>query len=151
VSRERPGRPLCLFGGSSGGDLVLLAAAELPELVDCVIDQAAIPDLIHPDTTEGWPFIHQRAVDIWGNGGLRDVSPMQRARDIRAPVLVIAPECDRDTSIARQQQFVAKLRRAKLYIQQAGPGYDTGHCEVTWESITGGWNEQQRFLAKYDN
>ena len=149
VSRKHPRRPLCLFGGSSGGHLVLMAAIERPELVDCVIDQAGTPDLINPDTAPGWQKIHDAAVKYWGRRGVRQVSPMQRAKELVAPVLVIAPECDFGTSIARQERFVRKLKRGRLLRQYAGPGYNTGHCELTWESILAGVAAQHEFLDRH--
>ena len=149
VSSANPGKPLCLFGGSSGGHLVLMAAIERPKLVDCVIDQAGIPDLVRPDSTEGWQHIHDLAVDYWGRRHLRDVSPMQHARELKAPVLVIAPDCDFATSVARQQKLVRKLRRGKLFVEHGGVGYDTGHCEVASDSIAAGNAAMHQFLDRH--
>ena len=104
VKDSYPKRRLCLFGGSSGGHLALMAAIREPELVDCVIDQGGIADLLRPDTAPGWLGIRNKAAQIWGEKGLRAVSPYQHARKIEAPVLVIAPACDALTSVARQQE-----------------------------------------------
>ena len=153
VKDRYPKRPLCLFGGSSGGHLVLMAAIREPELVDCVIDQGGIADLIRPDTVPGWIDIHEKAVEIWGEGGLRAVSPYQHARKIEARVLVIAPACDLITSVARQQELVAALDRAKLLVQAAasppGTGIDTGHCELTYDSVVAGFDAMHAFLDRW--
>ena len=152
VSRKYPDAPVCLFGGSSGGDLVLIAAAERPKLVDCVIAQGPIPDLVKPDPErEAWEIVHRLAVRVWGRM-IHDVNPMERAREIRDPVLLIAPECDVVVSVGRQQKFVAKLRRGKIIVQQAAPageGYDTGHCPLTWESVYAGFQAQRDFVDKH--
>jgi alpha-beta hydrolase superfamily lysophospholipase len=152
VSRKNPDRPLCLFGGSSGADLVLIAAAELPKLIDCVIAQGPIPDLVKPDPErDAWQIVHQLAVQVWGRR-IHEVNPMERAREIRDPVLLIAPECDVVVSVGRQQKFVSKLRRGTLLVQQAaapGEGYDTGHCPLTWESVYEGFQAQRDFLERY--
>jgi dipeptidyl aminopeptidase/acylaminoacyl peptidase len=149
VSRRHPTSPLCLFGGSSGGHLVLMAAAERPKLIDCVINQAGTPDLVNPDSAPGWQHIHDTAVRYWGRANLRDVSPMQNARDIRAPVLVIQPDCDFATTVARQQKFVNKIRRGTLLVQEGGEGFNTGHCELTWESVIAGVQAQHDFFDRY--
>jgi hypothetical protein len=80
------------------------------------------------------------------------VNPIERAREIRDPVLLVAPECDVVVSVARQQKFIGKLRRGKLLVQQAaqpGEGYDTGHCPLTWESVNEGFQAQRDFLDKH--
>jgi dipeptidyl aminopeptidase/acylaminoacyl peptidase len=148
VANRNPGRPICMFGGSSGGHLSLMAAIELPDLVDCVIDQAGIPDLVKPDTVPGWQPIHETALRIWGAKGIHKVNPMERVREIRAPVLVIAPDCDQTTSLARQEKLVRKLRRGQLLRQYGGEGYDTGHCEITWDSISAGATAERSFLEQ---
>lgn len=149
VRAAHPAEPLCIFGGSSGGHLALMAAIELPGLVDCVIDQAGTPDLVKPDTAPGWDEIHRAAVRIWGRRGIREVSPMQRARELDAPVLVIAPDCDQTTSLARQEKLVRKLRSGQLLRQYGGVGYDTGHCEIGWPSLYETLATDQAFLDQH--
>jgi dipeptidyl aminopeptidase/acylaminoacyl peptidase len=155
VKDRYPKRPLCLFGGSSGGHLVLMAAIREPDLVDCVIDQGGIPDLIRPDTTPGWVDVREKAAGIWGENGLRAVSPYQHARKIEAPVLVIAPACDQITSVARQQELVDAIGRAQLLVQAAaavpGTGIDTGHCELTYDSVVAEFDEMHAFVDRYAN
>ncbi len=149
INAKFPDRPLCIFGGSSGGHLALMAAIERRKIVDCVIDQAGIPDLVKPDTVSGWQPIHDLAERIWGRKGLEDVSPMQRSKEIKVPVLVIAPDCDQTTSFARQAKFADKLRRGTLLRQYGGEGYNTGHCEITWASVNEGAAAQRAFLDRY--
>lgn len=152
VKNRYPKRPLCLFGGSSGGHLVLMAAIREPKLVDCVIDQGGIADLIRPDTAPGWLGIRDKAAEYWGEKGLRAVSPYQHARKIKAPVLVIAPACDQLTSVARQQELVDAIKRARLLVQPAaapGTGIDTGHCELTYDSVVAEFDAMHAFVDKY--
>ena len=149
VSRKNPDVPLCLFGGSSGANLVLMADAAEPKLIDCVIAQAPIADLVRPDSVPAWSIVHDLAVSIWGKKHLTDISPMQHAKEIRDPVLLIQPDCDPVTTVARQQKFASKLKRAKLLVQQGGDGYDTGHCPLTWESVYEGFGAQRSFLERF--
>jgi pimeloyl-ACP methyl ester carboxylesterase len=149
LRRRYPRRPLCVLGGSSGGHLALMAAIERPDDVDCVVDIGAPIDFIRREDRPGWQGIRDRAAEVFGVRNLREVSPIFRARRIRAAVLVVAPECDYYTSPARQAELVGKLRRARLLVLDAGPGYDLGgHCPVTFEAIELMRETERAFLAR---
>jgi acetyl esterase/lipase len=169
VSRRNRGRGLCVLGGSAGAHLALIAAAELPKKVDCVIDIGGPPNLIDPDTQPLSAAVPDVAAAAFGLQNLRELSPIKRVKDIRAPVLVVAPDCDHFTSLRRQQRFAGKLRRGKLVVEHeasAPPpprnwlqallagiirkpaGVETGHCRVTTESFEAFRQAELRFLTK---
>ena len=65
VKARYPERRLCLFGCSSGGHLVLMAAIREPELVVCVIARGGIAELLRLDTALGWQGILDKAAELW--------------------------------------------------------------------------------------
>jgi fermentation-respiration switch protein FrsA (DUF1100 family) len=170
VSRLNRRRKLCVLGGSAGAHLALIAAAELPKLVDCVVDIGGPPDLVEPDTQPLSSAVPELAAAAFGAANLRRLSPVRRIKDIVAPVLVVAPDCDHFTSLGRQQRFASRLRRGKLVVEHEAPapaparnwleallagvirkptGIETGHCRVTAESFEAFRQAELRFLDKH--
>jgi acetyl esterase/lipase len=153
--KERyPTRPLCVFGGSSGGHLALMAAIERRELVDCVIDVGGPIDFLRGEPDRPfWPMIRDRAAEIFGAENLRRVSPIYRAQKIEAATLIISAECDIYTSVARNQEMAAKIRRSRVMPLRADPtGYNLGgHCGVKNEDFAAMRATELAWLDRYAN
>ena len=154
LKKRFPTRPLCVFGGSSGGHLALMAAIARPELVDCVIDIGGPIDFIRPEPDRPfWSSIRDRAAEIFGAENLRKVSPIFHAQKIDAATLVISATCDIYTSIGRQQEMAAKIRRSRVMALREDPlGYNLGgHCGVANEDFAAMREAELDWLDRYIN
>ncbi len=154
LKKRYPRSPLCVFGGSSGGHLALMAAIERKKLVDCVIDVGGPIDFIRgePDRPY-WPAIQQRAIELFGADKLRKVSPIYRAHKIRAATMVISAECDIYTSIGKNREMAAKIKRSKVMPLRADPlGFNLGgHCGVANEDFAAMRAAELAWLDRHAN
>ncbi len=125
-----PGR-ICLFGASYGGYASLMGVAREPDLYACAAGDVGVYDL------ESW----SRRVDFqrlrWGKNyleeavgteGLREVSPVHLASNIKVPVFLAAGENDRRAPVQQTEMMEAALKRAgvpvqTLYFRGEGHGY----------------------------
>jgi acetyl esterase/lipase len=154
LKKRFPRRPLCVFGGSSGGHLALMAGIARPDLVDCVIDIGGPIDFIRPDPTRPfWTSIRDRAAEIFGAENLRKVSPIYHSHKIDAATLVISAECDIYTSIERNREMAAKIRRSKVMPLREDPlGYNLGgHCGIANEDFAAMRAAELAWLDRYAN
>ena len=152
--RERlgPEEPICIFGGSAGAQLALIVAARRGDSVDCVVDLAGPPDLVHwgsrPNADDGKGL----AVDAFGEDRLAELSPINNVEDISAPVLVIAAACDVFIEVADQRRFVRALNAAggdaRLQVVEPGDDVDLVHCAVSAASFEEMSLATTRFLAE---
>ena len=168
VSRRKTGRGVCLLGGSAGAQLALIAAALMPKRVDCVVDIGGPPNLKDPDTQLYSSAVPDLATKAFGRKRLREMSPINRVKEILAAVLVVAPDCDYFTSLRRQQRFVERLLHGVLVVENAQPaptppanlldallsllappsGVETGHCRVTSTSFNAFREAELAFLNR---
>ncbi len=176
ILKKNPDEPLCLVGGSAGGQLALIAAAKLGRDIDCVVDIGGPPDLANPDPAapQGNVVTELASAAFGSVARLLRLSPINRLDDIRQPVLVVAPDCDYYTSFERQAAFAAALRRGELYratklvrnpiaslLDRLGlgsifgnfgfssdSGVETGHCTVSKESFDGFRATERAFLDR---
>lgn len=174
IGKKNPDEPLCLVGGSAGAHLALIAAAKLGRDVDCVVDIGGPPDLVNPDPAapQGDVVVQLARETFGGIERLLRLSPANRVKDIRQPVLVVAPDCDFYTSYGRQAAFAAALRRGEIYravklVQNplssllgrlggffgnfgfsSDSGVETGHCTVTTASFEGFRAAERAFLDR---
>ncbi len=154
LKKRFPTRPLCVFGGSSGGHLALMAGIDRADLVDCVIDIGGPIDFLRPEPDRiGSTMIRDRAAEIFGAENLRKVSPLYRAQKIDAATLVISAECDIYTSIGRQREMAEKIRRSKVMPLRADPlGYNLGgHCGIANEDFAAMREAELAWLDRYAN
>jgi len=154
LKKRFPSRPLCVFGGSSGGHLALMSAIERRDLVDCAIDVGGPIDFLRPEPDRlYWPQIRDRAIEIFGAENLRKVSPIYRAHKIKAATLVISAECDIYTSIQRNQELVSKLKRGKLMPLRPDPlGFNLGgHCGIANEDFAAMRGAEIQWLNRFAN
>lgn len=155
LNKQNPKRPLCIFGGSSGGHLALMASIKLRDKVDCVISVGAPIDFVRPEPRERWETMRQHASDVFGAGNLRKVSPIFHTARIKAAVLIVTAACDYYTSVERSRQLTRGVKRGKLLLLDAAPpgeGVNIGdHCPVTRESAARMPVVEKKFLGRYAN
>lgn len=111
-------RRICIVGGSYGGYAALMGAAREPGLYACSVSINGVSDL--PRMVN---YLHQfiggRTAALFITGGtwqeqrqLRDNSPVHRADDIVAPVLLVAGSLDRVVPPEQTRVMARALRRA---------------------------------------
>ncbi|MEO0467560.1 MAG: alpha/beta fold hydrolase, partial [Pseudomonadota bacterium] len=95
-------RGVCAVGASYGGYSALMTALRAPERVSCVVAAAPVTDIVshmerYERDTEVYRYWSRYAgVDIFADDDERTaISPMRRARDFRADVLLLHGEDDR--------------------------------------------------------
>jgi len=102
------------MGGSAGGMTVLLLAAQHPDLVNAVVALYPVCDLVDLAATthrleSGYTLRLvgplPSAVDTY-----RDRSPLSRAGEIRAPVLILHGSADNTVPVAQSEAVAAALR-----------------------------------------
>jgi dipeptidyl aminopeptidase/acylaminoacyl peptidase len=105
---------VAVMGGSAGGLTVLLLAAQYPDLVSAVVALYPVCDLVDLAATthrleSGYTLRLvgplPAAVDTY-----RDRSPLSRASEIRAPVLLLHGSDDRTVPVAQSEEVAAALR-----------------------------------------
>ena len=154
LKKRFPRRPLCVFGGSSGGHLALMAAIERAKHVDCAIDIGGPIDFLRPEPGRPfWANIRDRAAEIFGAENLRKVSPIYRAHKITAATLVISAECDIYTSMGRNREMAAKIKRSRVMALREDPlGYNLGgHCGIANEDFAAMREAELDWLDRFAN
>jgi len=105
---------VAVMGGSAGGMTVLLLAAQHPDLVNAVVALYPVCDLVDLAATthrleSGYTLRLvgplPAAVDTY-----RDRSPLSRAGEIRAPVLILHGSADNTVPVAQSEAVAAALR-----------------------------------------
>lgn len=124
-------RRICIYGASYGGYASLMGAAREPDLYACAAGDVGVYDL------ESW----SRNVDFqqlrWGRNylrdavgteGLREISPVRLASQIKSPVFLAAGENDRRAPVQQTEMMEAALKNGgvpvqTLYFRGEGHGY----------------------------
>ena len=106
---------LCTVGWSYGGYVALLSAVEEAERYRCVVSIAGVTD---PTTLikQYERYYNQdvlRAYIGTGKDVLQSGSPMKRASELRAPVLLFHGDLDINVSIDHSKKMAQALKRAK--------------------------------------
>lgn len=122
---------IAVSGRSYGGYLTLAALAGYPEVFAAGVDICGMSDLLtfYRDTE---PWIAEAAVSKYGHPQedaalLEDLSPLRRAADITAPLLVVHGEHDTNVPIGEAHQIVAALQERSHpveYLELAGEGHE---------------------------
>lgn len=122
---------IAVTGRSYGGYLSLVSLAFSPEVFAAGVDVCGMSDMLtfYRDTE---PWIAAAAYSKYGHPRrhralLQAISPLRRARDIRAPLLVVHGELDTNVPIGEARQIVSALRkagRAVEYLQLDGEGHE---------------------------
>jgi dipeptidyl aminopeptidase/acylaminoacyl peptidase len=146
------GASVAIIGGSAGGMTALLVAAQHPDLVQAVVARYPVCDLVDlAATTRRFESTYTlrlvgplpEAADTY-----RDRSPLSRAAEIRAPVLL--SHGDRDTSVpaAQSEALAAALRAAGTSVERhvyAGEG----HGWTRASTIADEFERVDAFLARW--
>ncbi|HLH29434.1 MAG TPA: prolyl oligopeptidase family serine peptidase, partial [Acidimicrobiales bacterium] len=122
---------IAVAGRSYGGYVTFMALALYPERFAAGAATCGMSDLLtfYRDTE---PWIARAAITKYGDPErdadlLAALSPLRRAEDIRAPVLVIHGEGDTNVPVSESRQMVAALRalgRDVEYVQLDGEGHE---------------------------
>lgn len=125
--RFGPAVPICLEGGSAGGQLALVLATLRPD-VACVIAAGAPTDLLalrrqgaaevdggaaSAGLRRGSAWIGGLARSAFGSGRLRRYSPARRAGTIRARVLLAAAASDTLVPWSQATRLAGAMRRSR--------------------------------------
>ncbi len=137
--RAAPGEPLCMYGTSAGAQLALITAARRGSEVGCVVSLLGPPDLedfgSKPNSHSG----EAQARNAFGAANLAELSPLNNAERIEAPVLVGAAPCDLLIELDDQRELVRRLNAAgtdaQLGVIAPGDDVDLEHCVVDGESF----------------
>lgn len=131
-----PGR-ICIYGASYGAYAALMGMVREPDLYRCAIGYVGVydlPQLVRENSRDG------RSTATWlrewigdNTDALARVSPVNRANEIRVPVMLAAGGQDFVAPVSHTRRMEAALERAgvpveALYYPQEGHGfYEVGH------------------------
>jgi dipeptidyl aminopeptidase/acylaminoacyl peptidase len=99
-----------IVGFSQGGQVALLAAARQPGQLRAVVAYYPVTDVARWKTTTTNPDIPGYIAAVCEPGGVTTRSPLARAHDITAPVLLV--HGDRDTRVPTEQSVLLHAARA---------------------------------------
>ncbi|HEY8465167.1 MAG TPA: prolyl oligopeptidase family serine peptidase [Solirubrobacterales bacterium] len=146
-----PERPICVFGFSAGAQLGLIAAARRGEAVACVVDLLGPPDLEEMGNRRRSRRGEDLARMAFG-GAVRRLSPIRNAKEITAPVLIGAAECDAYVAPADHERFAKRLREAggdaTLVLIEPGRDVDLEHCKVDGDSYDEFMDQAREFMTE---
>jgi dipeptidyl aminopeptidase/acylaminoacyl peptidase len=143
---------IALMGGSAGGMTVLLVAAQHPDLIQAVVALYPVCDLIDLAATTH-RFESGYTVRLVGplpdaSETYRDRSPVSRASEIRAPVLLLHGSTDDNVPAAQSEAIAAALRSAGVSVERHT--YDgEGHGWRRAATIADDLERADAFLTRY--
>jgi dipeptidyl aminopeptidase/acylaminoacyl peptidase len=126
------GRRVCIMGASYGGYAALMGPVRYPEAYRCAIAWVAPTDL--PELVADWRSAagsnKAQARDVEARIGkedeLRETSPVNRAAQLRVPVLAAWGVDDQRVPVAHGRKFRDAARAAKVeleYVEYADEGH----------------------------
>ena len=140
---------ICIYGASAGAQLGLMVAAERSD-VDCVVDLLGPPDLEEFGAKARSQAGERLAREAFGADRLAELSPVNNADRISAPVLIGAAPCDAYIRLADQRELARRLalsnRESRLEVIATGDDLDLEHCLVEEESFDRFQEATRRFL-----
>ncbi len=125
--RAHPRLPVCLVGGSAGGQLALMVAARRDPA--CVIGEAAPTDL--RSVVRQFPpaapararkLVRYRAVNAFGRRRLAAMSPVTHAAQITSPVLLAGAADDPIVPLAQARELARRLPARRGEVRVLAPG-----------------------------
>jgi dipeptidyl aminopeptidase/acylaminoacyl peptidase len=126
-----PADRICIYGVSYGGFAALMGAAREPDLYRCAIGYAGVYDLELmwesgdvPDSRWGRSYLER----VLGTGGakLRAQSPVQHAKNIKVPVMLIHGKSDWRADYEHAQRMKAALEANQKQVEWLSLGRE-GH------------------------
>jgi acetyl esterase/lipase len=163
IARKTSSGPLCLYGESSGAQMVLVAAAR-QRAVDCVIGLGTPADLPLYES-EGAPggdankvvrLVASRMKRFFGTtkAELATWDPVTLAPQIRAPVLLMREGDDQIVSAAQAKRFKAASPETKVVTLEPGDPADAStkfmHGTISARGRTQYADAIDAFLARAD-
>jgi dipeptidyl aminopeptidase/acylaminoacyl peptidase len=113
--REKGHQRVAVMGGSYGGFMVLAALTEYPELWTAGVDIVGIANLVTFLENTGSYRRALREAEYGSLGSDRDflefISPIHRAGNIKAPLMVIHGKNDPRVPVGEAEQIVEKVRK----------------------------------------
>ena len=124
---------ICIYGASYGGYAALMGAAKEPELYKCAVGYVGVYDLekMHRDDANNSRSWKTWTGDWLGDrGALADVSPVNLASRIKAPVFLAAGGQDERAPVEHTRRMEKALKEAgvlveSLYFKSEGHGFFT--------------------------
>ena len=110
---------VCVVGWSYGGYAALMSGLEEPERYRCVVSIAGVTDpaMLIEDKRH---FMSKKAVQKfigWEEDVIEHGSPLKRASEFRAPVLLFHGERDINVTVKHSRKLAKTLKRAKKKVQ----------------------------------
>jgi dipeptidyl aminopeptidase/acylaminoacyl peptidase len=146
---------VAIMGASYGGYSALFALGHNPELYRCGISMAGVTDwadIIKERKGEEYKFAYEHFREWIGDPKLdlkflADISPVNFAEKITAPVLIVQGKDDRTVPPKQARKMVAALEQARhpplaIYFAEEGHGF------TKEKDRTRLFNEVEKFLAK---
>lgn len=146
--RVGPHVPICADGTSAGGHVALMLAALRPKLA-CVIALGSPVDLPALAHQEGGGTAYDLARQAFGESQLAAYSPIRRAQDIRADVLLVAARNDPVVPVAQATEM-SRARPATHTILLPGGAENANfvHGKVDKNALVAASQAQIVFLAR---
>lgn len=117
---------ICIVGASYGGYAALMGVVKTPDFYQCAISVNGVSNVFElvKDNRAFWKSYNVIDEQIGNdNQSLREISPVNYAAKIKAPVLLIHGELDRQVEIKHSYQMRDALTKANkdvTFIEQAG-------------------------------
>jgi dipeptidyl aminopeptidase/acylaminoacyl peptidase len=110
---------ICVVGWSYGGYAALMSGVEEPERYRCLVSIAGVsdPGMLIDDYRH---FLNRKGVQKfigWDAEVIKRGSPLKRASEIRAPVLLFHGDQDVNVPIHHSQKMAKALKRAKKSVE----------------------------------
>jgi dienelactone hydrolase len=150
-----PGRA-CIMGASYGGYAAMMGAVTQGDLFKCAVNWIGVADIglmssIHwSDVSEEWKQYGMKRLvaDVATDAEqIRQTSPLQRAKEIKMPLLVAYGGLDRRVPLKHGTEFKAALRPDQPVEWVVYP--DEGHGWFNLKTNEDFWGRVERFLGKH--
>jgi len=145
-------RRIAVMGASYGGFMVLSAITTYPDLWAAAVDIVGIANLVSfLEHTGPWRRAlreHEYGSLAHDRAFLEDISPLHRAGDIRAPLLVIHGANDPRVPIGEAEQIVRALAERERPVEYLR-FEDEGHGLVKLPNRIKGYTEIGLFLDRW--
>lgn len=146
----------CIMGASYGGYAAMMGAVAQGNLFKCAVNWVGVTDLgllssIHwSDISEEWKQYGMKrlvADPVSDAEQIRKTSPLQRAQEIRMPLLMAYGGLDRRVPIKHGEEMKAALRPDQEIEWVVYP--DEGHGWFNLQTNEDFWGRVERFLARH--
>lgn len=147
---------VCILGASYGGYAALMGAVSQGDVFKCAVSWVGVTDIglmdsIHwSDFSEEWKQYGMKRLvaDVATDAAqIRATSPLQRAREIKMPLLLAYGAQDRRVPIKHGTEFRAALRPDQEVEWVVYP--DEGHGWFNLQTNEDFWGRVERFLGRH--